>query len=438
MKSLKGMFGYVLNINTIWGWMIVAAFLFSLVQHYRPTTTSAKLEAWRAGVNEVTFTVTDPKDRVIQASYEIQKLGADGYAAIEKAPSEPTSRPYPLALVPAGEASGWRLIWNAGTKGEYSIRMGAVSQNGTLADESQSIVINARDIREGVNEIFVTVTPDELPPVSSRFMLAKRNSTILFQRFNVDQSTPYLINVSTDAKAGTVRFVWDCKGEGTYAKIYGKYTTALNGAAFGKGKLVTLQAMTDAAFTYAKTAFDIGLGLVAAMVLFLGLMKVAEEAGIVQIAARVFRPIINFMFPGIPKDHPANGALLMNMTTTVLGLGNAATPFGLKAIMELQSINPHKKVASDAMVMLVGYNTAGFAILPTTLLAVRQSAGCSNPFEIIGPCMLAGLTSTIVAILAVKGFNKLPIFKLEAALAEGGAEDEPAANATETEKEKKA
>lgn len=212
----------------------------------------------------------------------------------------------------------------------------------------------------------------------------------------------------------------------------GNFIIEVNGKFASKSSLVTLQSLTDAALDYAKIAFNVGLGLVSTMVLFLGLMKVGEEAGIVALAAKIFRPVIRLLFPDIPKDHPANGAILMNITTSVLGLANAATPFALKAMMELQNLNKHKKVASNSMVMFLGWNTAGLALLPATLIAVRKSAGCANPYEIIGPCIVAGLTATIVAVIATKVLALLPFFSVESALAEIEAEDGP--EATEADK----
>ena len=199
---------------------------------------------------------------------------------------------------------------------------------------------------------------------------------------------------------------------------HGRYEGAIGERIVANGKLVTLQALTDAAFDYAEKGFKIALGLIASMVLFLGLMKVGEDAGIVQLVAKAFYPVIRFLFPDVPRDHPASGAILMNWTTTLLGLGNAATPFGLKAMKELESLNPHPGIASNSQVMLLGYNTAGLALLPTTLIAVRKSAGCIDPFEIIGTCMFAGLAATVTAIVMAKVLGKLPMFSIKAAIAE--------------------
>ncbi len=211
---------------------------------------------------------------------------------------------------------------------------------------------------------------------------------------------------------GACLMVWD-------DATCGRYEITVDGRPAARGRLVTLQALTDAAFDYAQTAFNIALGLVAAMVLFLGLMKVGEDAGIVQLAARLLHPVIRILFPDVPRDHPASGAILMNFATTILGLGNAATPFGLKAMKELQTLNPHPEVATNAQVTLLAYNTAGLALLPTTLLAVRKAAGCSDPFEVIGTCLITGAVSTVTAVVMARLLAGLPVFSVRAALAEG-------------------
>ncbi len=237
------------------------------------------------------------------------------------------------------------------------------------------------------------------------------------------KSEPFLLAIREEK--GKVAVVWDLKQ-------HGKYTVTLNDTKIESGSLVTLQTLTDAALSYAKTAFDIALGLVAVFVLFLGLMKVGEEAGIVQLAARVIRPVIRFLFPDVPADHPANGAILMNITTSMLGLGNAATPFGLKAMEELQKLNRSKIIASDSQVMLMAWNTAGFAFLPTSMIAVRQAAGATRPLEILGTCMFAGTVATLVGVIAVKSLGALPFFRYEAALAEAGETADAAAESSES------
>jgi spore maturation protein SpmA len=183
-------------------------------------------------------------------------------------------------------------------------------------------------------------------------------------------------------------------------------------------KVINLNTFTNAILDYGEAAFNLAFGFIPIFVIFLGLMKVGEDAGLVQVVARIFYPVIRILFPDVPKDHPANGAILMNITTSVLGLGNAATPFGLKAMEHLQDLNDTKEVATNAQVMLLGYNTAGFALLPTTLIAVRKSAGCADPLAIIGTCMLAGAVATITAFVMARLLRDLPFFSRKNAVAE--------------------
>lgn len=320
MKTLGGLARSLLNINTIWGLMIVISFVLCVVQHYWPTTTVLPAECLDEGQNVLTIRTVDQKGNPQESQFSL--------------------------TLQAGELS---------------------------------------------------ILPEDQTPNRAR---------------------PWLISA---ARVGT-GFVlkWDFQGHGAYAVEAGSWAVA-------EGRLVTLESLTAAAFDCAANGFDLALGLVAGMVLLLGLMKVGVDAGIVQIVARLFYPIIRFLFPGVPKDHPANGAILMNWTTTLLGLGNAATPFGLKAMKELQSLNRHGDVATDSQIMLLGYNTAGFALLPTTLVALRKSAGCNDPFEIIGTCMVAGAVAMVTAIVMVKVLGKLPVFSVKAAVADHPSGGPPAA-----------
>jgi spore maturation protein A len=309
MKLLGRFARFFLNINTIWGLMILAAFVLCVVQHYWPTTTSIPADWIQEGDNAITIRMTNRNGELQDFQY-------------------------------------------------------------TLTMRSGALVIAPEDRQEHAE------------------------------------------------------LKWDCKTNGAY-------TLAVGEKVVEEGKLVTLQSLTDAAFDYAENGFKIALGFVASMVLLLGLMRVGQDAGIVQLVAKVFYPIIRFLFPDVPKDHPASGSILMNWTTTLLGLGNAATPFGLKAMKDLQTLNPHKDIASDSQVMLLGYNTAGLALLPTTLLAMRKAAGCSDPFEIIGTCMLAGAVATVTAIVMVKLLGKLPMFSVSAAVAEHAREERAVSTAAE-------
>ncbi len=160
--------------------------------------------------------------------------------------------------------------------------------------------------------------------------------------------------------------------------------------------------LTQAAVDSAGKAVTLSLGLAGVMALWLGLMKVAEEAGIVRALARAARPLLRRLFPELPPDHPAMGAILMNVAANVLGLGNAATPFGVKAMQELEALNPHPGTATDAQALFCALNTASVQLIPATVIALRASAGSRAPGEIIGATLLASVCGAVVAVAAAK------------------------------------
>ncbi len=160
--------------------------------------------------------------------------------------------------------------------------------------------------------------------------------------------------------------------------------------------------ITQAAFQASQAAVKYALELIGIMSFWLGLMKIAEKAGLISLVARAFRPVTRFLFPSIPSQHPAMGAILMNISANILGLGNAATPFGLKAMEELQELNQEKETASEAMCTFLALNTACITLLPTMIICIRLSAGSKNPTEIIGSTFFATATGMLVAILADK------------------------------------
>lgn len=160
--------------------------------------------------------------------------------------------------------------------------------------------------------------------------------------------------------------------------------------------------ITNAAIESAGVAVKLAIGLIGVMALWLGLMKVAEEAGIIKIIARIVRPITKRLFPGIPKDHPAIGAMIMNISANMLGLSNAATPLGLKAMEELDKLNPHKGKATDDMITFLVINTSAITLIPATAIAIRASLGSANPQQIILPSIIAASMATIVGVTAVK------------------------------------
>lgn len=158
--------------------------------------------------------------------------------------------------------------------------------------------------------------------------------------------------------------------------------------------------MGNAALSSATDAVTLALGLVGGMALWMGLMRIAEKAGLVKLLARAARPVLSRLFPQVPADHPAMSSMLMNIAANMLGLGNAATPLGVKAMMELQSLNPKKDTATDAMVMFLAINTSSVQIIPATIIALRVKTGSADPAEIIGPALLATVCSTAAGIAA--------------------------------------
>ena len=136
-----------------------------------------------------------------------------------------------------------------------------------------------------------------------------------------------------------------------------------------------LQAVTDAAISSAETAVELSIGLIGVMSLWLGIMAIAEKAGLIKSLGKGLNPIMKKLFPEIPAEHPAMGAMIMNIAANILGLGNAATPFGIKAMQELETLNDHEGVATDAMVMFLAINTSSVTLIPATVIAMRSAAG---------------------------------------------------------------
>ena len=174
-----------------------------------------------------------------------------------------------------------------------------------------------------------------------------------------------------------------------------------------------MKKVTNETIDIAGVAVKIALGLIGIMALWLGVMKVAEDAGLIAKLANMIKPITKKLFPEIPSDHPAIGAMLMNISANMLGLGNAATPFGLKAMDELDKLNPEKGTATNAMVTFLAINTAGLTLVPATAIAVRAAQGSADPTIIIGTSIFGASCATVTGIVAAKLFEKFPIAKGE-------------------------
>ena len=170
--------------------------------------------------------------------------------------------------------------------------------------------------------------------------------------------------------------------------------------------------VTEGAFDGAKTAVTIALGLIGIMALWLGVMRLAERAGLVQRIARGLRPIMRRLFPDVPPEHPAMGSMVMNMAANMLGLGNAATPLGLRAMRDLKTLNPRTDVATNAMCTFLAINTSSVQLIPATAIAILAASGSTRPTAIVGTALLATLCAATVAIVSVKLLEKLPIFRI--------------------------
>ncbi|MBN2507501.1 MAG: nucleoside recognition protein [Verrucomicrobia bacterium] len=173
-----------------------------------------------------------------------------------------------------------------------------------------------------------------------------------------------------------------------------------------------VQAVVQGAVDSAASAVTLALGLIGIMALWLGVMRLAEKAGLIQTLARALRPVLRWLFPDVPAQHPAMGAIVMNLAANMLGLINAATPLGLRAMKDLESLNPRPGTATDAMCTFLAINTSSVQLIPMSAVAILAAAGATHPSAIIGTAFLATLCSTAAGIAAVKTLQRLPRFRL--------------------------
>lgn len=167
------------------------------------------------------------------------------------------------------------------------------------------------------------------------------------------------------------------------------------------GNLTVWTDVMNASFTSAGTAFEIAIGLTGILALWMGLMKIGEEGGVIRLFGRMVSPLFTRLFPGVPKNHPAMGSIFMNVSANMLGLENAATPLGLKAMKELQELNTKKDTATDAMIMFLVLNASGLCFIPIGIMMYRAQAGAANPTDVFMPILLATFVSTLVGIIAL-------------------------------------
>jgi spore maturation protein SpmA len=256
------------------------------------------------------------------------------------------------------------------------------------------IIITATDF----NELYNDTVKSDLTFQAELNLTDKKSGTAVIK---IHDDSPQLWKVI--AKAGSGK-------DDLFCKI--KITSWLNEKSFSSELIpeeisfVKMKDVTAAAIEYAGTAVTIALGLIGIMALWLGVMKVAEEAGLIKSIAGLLKPFTKRLFPEIPSDHPAMSAMIMNISANMLGLGNAATPFGLKAMEEMEKINPDKGTATNSMVTFLAINTAGLTLIPATAIAVRAASGSSNPAIIIGTSIFGALCATIAGVTAAKIIEK--------------------------------
>lgn len=176
------------------------------------------------------------------------------------------------------------------------------------------------------------------------------------------------------------------------------------------GDTTVFPAIMDSTFDQAKTAFELSLGLTGVLSLWMGIMKIGEKGGLISAFARILSPVLGKIFPGIPKGHPAMGTMFMNFSANMLGLDNAATPMGLKAMQELQELNPKKDTASNSMIMFLVLNTSGLTVIPISVLLYRAQMGAANPTDVFVPILIATTVSTLVGLIVTSIYQRINLF----------------------------
>ena len=186
------------------------------------------------------------------------------------------------------------------------------------------------------------------------------------------------------------------------------------------GDVTVFPALIDSTFASSKTAFEISLGLTGVLSLWLGIMKIGERGGVVNVLARVLSPVFTRLFPDIPKGHPVTGAIFMNIAANMLGLDNAATPLGLKAMEQLQTLNPNKETATNPMIMFLVLNTSGLTLIPISIMVYRAQLGAAQPTDVFIPILLATFFSTVAGIIITSIYQRINLLNRTMLLTLGG------------------
>ncbi len=186
------------------------------------------------------------------------------------------------------------------------------------------------------------------------------------------------------------------------------------------GDMEVFPAMMNSTFESAKTGFEISLGLTGVLSLWLGIMKVGEKGGVVNVIAKLLSPVFSKLFPDIPKGHPVTGSIFMNIAANMLGLDNAATPLGLKAMEQMQSLNPNKTTATNPMIMFLVLNTSGLTLIPVSIMVYRAQLGAAQPTDIFIPILIATFFATLAGIIFTSIYQRINLFNKTMLLTLGG------------------
>lgn len=285
---------------------------------------------------------------------------------------------------------------------EVTLDLNSPIKNDSTAVYKGMITVNYKDYNNLYGSLLVK---DFILPASLSFNVKQNKSSLVLK---ITELTPDLWKEMANSSGNKDEIVASVRSINLKNTLRPKLIIVPESVSFLMMKNVTNETISKAG-----TAVTIALGLIGIMALWLGVMKVAEDAGLIAKLANTIKPVTKKLFPEVPSDHPAIGAMIMNISANMLGLGNAATPFGLKAMDELDKLNPEKGVATNAMVTFLAINTAGLTLIPATAIAVRAAAGSADPAIIIGPSIFGASCATLTGIIAAKLFEKFPIKKGE-------------------------
>lgn len=233
-----------------------------------------------------------------------------------------------------------------------------------------------------------------------------KGNTDIYSRMVVGKSGDTSNTKRLDTTALSAPVLTALQNGKTYTDGTTKYTKTANGS-----YVSFKEQHADGVVSTAKTAVDISINLIGIMALFMGFMSIAEKAGGIRLLSKIIGPFFSKLFPELPKDHPVMGQMVMNFSANLLGLDNAATPFGIKAMETLQELNPSKETASNSQIMFLCLHASGLTLIPVSIIAIRASLNASNPTDIFIPCMIATFCSTIAAMLIVSFKQRISIFQ---------------------------